>query len=153
MEVPSYTSNIQPYGSQSGIKFASENESVKSASNSRDGHRSVRQSENTNGQVSDQLKRSQKQALEMAIKQTHERERLNEEQRVKILERMDEFVNSINKGLSFRVDEESGRDVVTIYEAATGDVIRQIPEEEMLEVLRRLSREQSPKSGLLVIKA
>ncbi|MGC9422869.1 MULTISPECIES: flagellar protein FlaG [Vibrio] len=152
MEVPSYTSNIQPYGSQSGIKFASENESVKSAS-SKNGYRSVRESEKAHEQVSEQLKRSQQQALETAIKQTHERERLNEEQRVKILERMDEFVNSINKGLSFRVDEESGRDVVTIYEAATGDVIRQIPEEEMLEVLRRLSREQHPKSGLLVIKA
>ncbi|MCG3721575.1 flagellar protein FlaG [Vibrio cincinnatiensis] len=152
MEVPSYTSNIQPYGSQSGIKFASENESVKSVSNSKDSHRSG-PSEKVTEQVSEQLKRSQKQALEMTIKQTHERERLNEEQRIKILERMDEFVNSINKGLSFRVDEELGRDVVTIYEAATGDIIRQIPEEEMLEVLRRLSREQGPKSGLLVVKA
>ncbi len=66
---------------------------------------------------------------------------------------MNDFVTSINKGLAFRVDEESGREVVTIYEAKTGDIIRQIPEEEMLEVLRRLAKEQNHKSGLLVVKA
>lgn len=103
--------------------------------------------------MSEQLKRNQEQALQAAIKQSQQRERINEQQRAVVIEKMDEFVNSINKGLAFRVDEESGRDVVTIYEASTGDIIRQIPEEEMLEVLRRLSREQSPKSGLLVIKA
>lgn len=152
MEVPSYTSNIQPYGSQSGTKLASENDSVVSAS-SQESHRSVRKTEKINAQVSEQLKRSQEQALQAAIKQSQQRERINELQRAIVIEKMDEFVNSINKGLAFRVDEESGRDVVTIYEASTGDIIRQIPEEEMLEVLRRLSREQSPKSGLLVIKA
>ncbi|CSI80845.1 flagellar protein FlaG [Vibrio cholerae] len=42
--------------------------------------------------------------------------------------------------------------MVTIYEASTGDIIRQIPEEEMLEVLRRLAREQDHRSGLLMAK-
>ncbi len=32
MEIPSYASNIQPYGSQSGIKIASENDNAKSVS-------------------------------------------------------------------------------------------------------------------------
>ena len=63
----------------------------------------------------------------------------------------DRFVTSINKGVAFRVDEESGRDVVTIYEATTGDVIRQIPDEEMLEILRRLAA-HSANTGLLVEK-
>lgn len=64
---------------------------------------------------------------------------------------MNEFISSINKGVSFKVDEESGRDVVTIYEATTGDIIRQIPDEEMLEILRRLAAHTSS-SGLLVEK-
>lgn len=64
---------------------------------------------------------------------------------------MNEFVSSINKGVAFRVDEESGRDVVTIYETNTGDVIRQFPDEELLVVLRRLA-EHSANSGLLVEK-
>ena len=41
---------------------------------------------------------------------------------------------------------------MTIYEASTGDVIRQIPEEEMLEVLRRLAKEQDHRSGLFNAK-
>lgn len=84
--------------------------------------------------------------------QAKQRQRLNEEQLAKMVEQMNEFVKSINKGLSFRLDRESGREVVTIYEASTGDIIRQIPEEEMLEVLRRLAREQDHQSGLLMAK-
>lgn len=68
-----------------------------------------------------------------------------------MVEQMNEFVSSINKGVAFRVDEESGRDVVTIYETNTGDVIRQFPDEELLVVLRRLA-EHSANSGLLVEK-
>lgn len=86
------------------------------------------------------------------MKMAQEREHVNEERRAKMLERMHEFVSSINKGLSFRFDKESGRDVVTVYEAETGDIIRQIPEEEMLKVLRRLAREQDHRSGLLMTK-
>lgn len=150
MEGPSYTSNVQPYGSQSGIKFASENDSVKSASDSKDDYRTVQRADNTS-QIAQQ-KLGQEQVLESVVEQSREQQRVSEEQRAKIVERMNEFVDSFNKGLAFRVDEESGRDVVTIYEAATGDIIRQIPDEEMLEVLRRLALDQNPRSGLLLAK-
>ncbi len=79
------------------------------------------------------------------------RQELNKEEREKMVEQMNEFVSAMNKGVAFRVDEESGRDVVTIYEATTGDVIRQIPDEEMLVVLRRLA-EHTANRGLLVEK-
>lgn len=59
---------------------------------------------------------------------------------------LDEVLSSINKDLSFSIDEESGRSVVTIFQATTGEVIRQIPDEEMLVVLRRLAARSS---GLL----
>jgi flagellar protein FlaG len=145
MDITSYTSNVQPYGLQSGTKFASENEGAKSVSHSRE----VKDSE----QLSDKMAKQQQQAVEAAVQLSKERTRLNDEQRAKMVEMMDDFVTSFNKGLSFRVDQESGRDVVTIYEAKTGDVIRQIPEEEMLEVLRRLARDKDHKSGLLTVQA
>ncbi len=152
MEVPSYTSNVQPFGSQSGIKLASENESVNSVSRPRREDRPVESSEKISEHISDQLKKTKQQSVEAEIERSREREKLNEERRAKMIEQVSEFVNSINKGLSFRVDQESGRDVVTVYEASTGDIIRQIPEEEMLEVLRRLARQSDHKSGLLVAK-
>ncbi len=152
MEIPSYTSNVQPSGSQSGIKFASEKENVNSISNSRREERPVERSDKMTEHISEQRKRTEQKSVEVEIERSREREKLNEERRAKMVEQVSEFVNSINKGLSFRIDEESGRDVVTVYEASTGDIIRQIPEEEMLEVLRRLSRQQDHKSGLLMAK-
>jgi flagellar protein FlaG len=145
MEISSYTSNVQPYGSQSGTKIASENDGAKS--NSAEVGKPNRLDETAR-----KLEERQVEAAKAAQKMSQERERISEEQREKIVAQMQEFVSSINKGLSFRLDQESGRDVVTIYEADTGDVIRQIPEEEMLEVLRRLAQERDRTSGLLMTK-
>ena len=40
--------------------------------------------------------------------------------------------------LSFQVDDDSGRTVITIRDASTSEVLKQIPSEEMLNVARRL---------------
>ncbi|WP_070962805.1 flagellar protein FlaG [Vibrio sonorensis] len=138
MEIPSYTSNIQPYGSQSGTKIASEQQAAKPASN-----------EIRDSQASEVSKKST-QTVEKAIELAKEREQLNREERQRMVEQMNDFISSINTGLSFRVDEEAGRDVVTIYEASTGDIIRQIPDEEMLEILRRLRAQTARYSSGLV---
>ncbi|KGY13837.1 flagellar protein FlaG [Vibrio tubiashii] len=137
MEIPSYTSNIQPYGSDSGTKLASRND--------------VQQVSSQKEQVSTQeISKKAAQSVEKMIEASKEREKLNRAERERIVEQMNDFISSINKGLSFRVDEESGRDVVTIYEAETGDIIRQIPDEEALVILRRL-REQTARysSGIV----
>lgn len=141
MDVSSYTSNIQPNGSQSGIKIASENDSAQRVSASKE------------GKNASEINAKRTESMEASIELAKQREKLNQADREKMVEEMNDFISSINKGLSFRVDEESGRDVVTIYEASTGDIIRQIPDEEMLEVLRRL-REQTSRqaSGLFNIK-
>ena len=152
MEIPSYASNMQPYGSQSGTKIASENDNAKSVSLSGDNSRSVSRTDKLSEHFSEQVRARQQESAETAMAQAKQRQRLNEEHLAKMVEQMNEFVKSINKGLSFRLDRESGREVVTIYEASTGDIIRQIPEEEMLEVLRRLAREQDHRSGLLMAK-
>jgi flagellar protein FlaG len=138
MEIPSYTSNVQPYGSDSGTKLASKYDIVQQVSSKKEQVSTKDQSEQTSRFV------------EKAIEIAQERQKLSRVEREKIVEQMNDFISSINKGLSFRVDEESGRDVVTIYEAETGDIIRQIPDEEMLEILRRL-REQTARysSGLV----
>jgi flagellar protein FlaG len=144
MEIPSYTSNIQPYGSQNGTKIASESETARSIL-------TPKQANRTDEAAQKKVEKSTD-SVEAAVKLAKQRERINEEQRARMMEQMQDFVSSINKGLSFRLDQESGRDVVTIYEADTGDVIRQIPEEEMLEVLRRLAKERDHHSGLLMAK-
>ncbi len=49
-------------------------------------------------------------------------------------------------GLAFSVDDSSGRTVVRITDQETGETIRQIPSEEMLEIARSLDKFQ----GMLV---
>ena len=60
------------------------------------------------------------------------------------------YVQNIARELNFTVDEKLGKTVVTVVDQATGDVIRQIPSEDMLELSRNLAeiRERSAK-GLL----
>ena len=54
-------------------------------------------------------------------------------------EEMQTFIGSFNRSLQFKVDEGSGRNVVTVLDSDTGDVIRQIPSEELLDVINRLN--------------
>jgi len=137
MDIHSNTSNVQPYGSESGTKVASKYNSMQQVSSRRE-------------QASSEARDKATLAVEKAIQASREREKLNSEERQKVVEEMNAFISSINRGLSFRVDEESGRDVVTIYEADTGDIIRQIPDEEMLEILRRLRGQTARYSSGLV---
>ncbi len=64
----------------------------------------------------------------------------------------------VQRQLEFRVDEASGRTIVTVRDKETGEVIRQIPPEEMIEIgqrLKELTEEilgDKDVSGLLVKK-
>jgi flagellar protein FlaG len=49
----------------------------------------------------------------------------------------------------FSIDEATGKTIVTITDAKTGETIRQIPSEEILEIARSLERMQSLRSMLL----
>ena len=61
----------------------------------------------------------------------------------KAVKELNEYVKSMDRGLSFRLDEESGRQVITVIEVSSGDIIRQIPDEKMLEVARELAASAS----------
>ncbi|MCY1280284.1 FlaG protein [compost metagenome] len=54
-----------------------------------------------------------------------------------------EFAQSIQRDLSFRVDDSSGRIVVEVRDQSSGDVIRQIPSEEALQLLKHLEEARS----------
>lgn len=48
------------------------------------------------------------------------------------------FVQLMDRNVSFEVDEVSGRDVISVFEKDTKELIRQIPSEETLELLKRM---------------
>jgi flagellar protein FlaG len=50
-----------------------------------------------------------------------------------------DYVQSLKRDLRFSVDQDSGRTVVTVVDPQSGEVIRQIPSEEVLTIARRLA--------------
>ena len=56
-----------------------------------------------------------------------------------IAERLNQFVSDNARSLRFRVDDLSGRTVMTVINSVTDEVIRQIPAEETLALARSLS--------------
>lgn len=51
---------------------------------------------------------------------------------------LETFMQSMNRYLEFRVDEDSGRTVVTVKDKSTGETIRQIPSEEVMRLAHNL---------------
>ena len=52
---------------------------------------------------------------------------------------VEQFIQSQNRNLTFSVDESTERSVVTVTDSGSGDVIRQIPSEEVLRLAQRLN--------------
>jgi flagellar protein FlaG len=51
---------------------------------------------------------------------------------------LETFMQSMNRYLEFRVDQDSGRTIVTVKDKSTGEVVRQIPSEEVLRLAHNL---------------
>lgn len=54
-----------------------------------------------------------------------------------------DFVQSVRRDLNFSLEEGSGRVVVKVMDSGSGDVIRQIPSEEALQLAENLSEVRS----------
>ncbi len=48
-------------------------------------------------------------------------------------------VRNVRRELEFHVDEDSGRTIITVLNAETGEVVRQIPPEETLKLIQDMS--------------
>ena len=67
----------------------------------------------------------------------------------KDITRLNDYVQNIRRRLEFRVDEATNRTVVTVIDKDTQEVIRQIPSETALKLVRRLSSLQGHSGSLL----
>jgi len=53
-------------------------------------------------------------------------------------QQLETFMQSMNRYLEFRIDQDSGRTVVTVKDKTTGETVRQIPSEEILRLAQNL---------------
>lgn len=63
---------------------------------------------------------------------------------------IERFVRSSGRSLQFRVDDDSGRVVVSVRDADTGELIRQIPSEAALRIARALDRGEASAERVLI---
>lgn len=69
----------------------------------------------------------------------------------KVVSELKDFVQTMQRDLNFHVDDATGRVVIRVVESSTNKVVRQIPEEEVLALARRLEEmlDEMPKGVLL----
>lgn len=77
---------------------------------------------------------------------SQEERELSKTEIAKVAQQLQEFVKSLNRNVQFSVDENSGKDVISVIEVDSGELIRQIPSEEVL----RLASSISKAAGLIV---
>lgn len=80
-----------------------------------------------------------------------EQAKVTKEKLDKVVSELKEFVQTMQRDLNFHVDDATGRVVIRVVETSTNKVVRQIPEEEILSLARRLEEmlEDMPKGVLL----
>lgn len=72
------------------------------------------------------------------------------------VKQLNSYAQSINRSLEFNIDTDSGETVVKVIDSETDELIRQIPNEEALNIAKQLdevSGDDPQASGLLLIKA
>ena len=63
---------------------------------------------------------------------------------------IESYVRSSGRDLQFRVDDESGRVVVSVRDSETGELIRQIPNEEVLRIAKALDQRDTSNPTRLI---
>lgn len=54
------------------------------------------------------------------------------------VEQLNQFAQSVQRKLEFSVDEESGKTVIRVIDKESGEMVRSIPSEEVLDMQQRL---------------
>jgi flagellar protein FlaG len=63
---------------------------------------------------------------------------VNDKEVKEAVQGLNDFAQSVNRQLQFSVDEESGKTIVKVVDAETGETIRDIPPEEILRMQKQL---------------
>ncbi|MGL4979990.1 MAG: flagellar protein FlaG [Plesiomonas sp.] len=56
-----------------------------------------------------------------------------------VTQQINEFMRSTNHQLSFHLDEDLNRQIVSVVDCESGEVIRQLPSKEMLELAKKMA--------------
>ncbi|WP_019613217.1 flagellar protein FlaG [Psychromonas ossibalaenae] len=72
------------------------------------------------------------------VKPDQEKKQAVPEEVEHVVEEMNAFMQSMQRNLSFSVDEQLGKDIVSVTDVETEEVIRQIPSEDLMVLLKKM---------------
>ena len=72
------------------------------------------------------------------------------EVRSKIAERLQDLARASGRELEFRIDEASGRTVISVRDERTGELIRQIPDATALRIAQRIESQAEVLRNVLI---
>jgi len=72
------------------------------------------------------------------------------EEMEEVAAKLSDMMAMLRKGLTFKVDDSLGTQVVSVLDIDTGELIRQIPNEEALELAIKLHEKMAEMDGLLM---
>jgi flagellar protein FlaG len=85
------------------------------------------------------IKAAEESSLLKKEKVLEEKEAMTVPQLENVAKQLQEFIGTMNRGLEFFVDEDSGRDVIKVIDKNSGGLIKQYPSEEVLSLVSKLS--------------
>jgi flagellar protein FlaG len=88
--------------------------------------------------------------MPMGAERTAEKAPASQKDLKELVGELSDLVQAVRRELQFTVDEDSGRTVITVLDSVTGEVVRQIPPEEVLTLVGRFKEQQA---GLLTERA
>jgi flagellar protein FlaG len=75
----------------------------------------------------------------VAVKEEGKSDKTEQEKLKMAVQEIEKFVQSVKRNLEFSIDEPSGKVVVKVIASDSGEVIRQIPNEEVLKLANSLN--------------
>ena len=79
-------------------------------------------------------------AIKTDVALVDSRPKTNEKEIAKAIEAVEIMMDLRDRSVQFVTDERSGADVIKVVDDATGEVIRQIPSEELLGFMRNMTK-------------
>jgi flagellar protein FlaG len=75
----------------------------------------------------------------VAVKEEGKNDQTEQEKLKMAVQEIEKFVQSVKRNLEFSIDEPSGKVVVKVIASDSGEVVRQIPNEEVLKLANSLN--------------
>ncbi|MGV8886540.1 MAG: flagellar protein FlaG [Pseudomonas sp.] len=75
----------------------------------------------------------------VAVKEEGKSDKTEQEKLKMAVQEIEKFVQSVKRNLEFSIDEPSGKVVVKVIASDSGELIRQIPNEEVLKLANSLN--------------